>query len=72
MTGVYIFAGCVLLFLVYLVICMNHTAKLRHMSGLLLEMLECTEWADILEMLKCPEYVEAVVNACGVVLEEAG
>lgn len=72
MTGVYIFAGCVILFLVYLIICMAHTAKLRHMSGLLLEMLECTEWADILEMLKCPEYVEAVVNACGVVLEEAG
>lgn len=72
MTEVYIFAGCVILFLVYLIICMQHTAKLRHLSGLLLEMLACTEWADILEMLKCPEYVEAVVNACGVVLEEAG
>ena len=72
MAGVYIFAGCVILFLVYLIICMQHTAKLRHISRLLLEMLECTEWADILKMLKCPEYVEAVVNACGVVLEEAG
>ena len=41
------------------------------MSGLLLEMLECTEWADILEMLKCPEYVEAVANACKMVMEEA-
>lgn len=66
----YIFAGAVFLLLIYLSICIAHTMRLRNLAALLLEILHATEWADILEMLKCPEYVEAVVNACGVVLEE--
>lgn len=67
----YIFSGAVILFLAYLCICIAHTMRLKNLAALLLEMLQATEWADILEMLKNEEYVEAVLKACSTVLEEA-
>lgn len=67
----YIFVGAVILLLTYLCICIAHTMRLRNLAALLIEILQATEWADILEMLKSEEYVEAVLHACSTVLEEA-
>lgn len=67
----YIFSGAVILLLVYLCLCIAHTMRLRNLAALLIEILHATEWADILEMLKSEEYVQAVLQACSTVLEEA-
>ena len=72
MVLLYLAVVVVALFGVYICLCWQSVAAKQNIAFLLLEILQATEWADILEMLKCPEYVEAVVNACGVVLEEAG
>ena len=68
--GIYILIGIFFLLLVYVVlIWANVTAKFKN-ALYLKELLDTKGWADLLKIIRSDEYIQAVLNACEIVLEE--
>ncbi len=73
--GLFFIGFAVLLLLalcVYIGLCWaNVEAKFRN-ALVLKELLDATAWGDFVQLIRTEDYVAAVLNACDMVLEEAG
>lgn len=71
MIGYYILLGAAVAFLIYCTICIVWTMRMKEVAGLLREILEGSGWGDLMKQLISEDYVNAVVRACKMVMEEA-
>lgn len=69
MALLYLAVVLVVLFGIYISLCWQSVAAKQKIAFLLLEILQATEWADIMQMLKSDDYVEAVLQGCEIMLE---
>lgn len=72
MIGYYILCAVIIAFLIYCSICIVWTMRMKEVAGLLREILEGSGWGDLMKQLVSEDYVNAVVRACKMVMEEAG
>ena len=65
----YLAVVVVALFGVYLCLAYANIAAKRRNAKVLRELLEATQWADIMKLIRSEEYVQAVMDACEIVME---
>lgn len=70
MIGYYILLAASLMLLIYVSICIVWTMRMKEVAGLLREILEGTEWGDLMKQLASEDYVKAVLRACKMVMED--
>lgn len=71
MIGYCVLLAAAVMFLIYISICIVWTMRMKEVAGLLREILEGSGWGDPMKQLVSEDYVNAVVRACKMVMEEA-